>query len=490
MLAVALVVALALSLGLIYDVHGNPAHWPTLGAWARPLEAASLSACALLVIALVRLGRKQRTSSQPLKLAFYVLTLAWLSGLFHAYEQGASYYSLVIGLGLWAALVSFGPWLREKLRDRTIRALDLVAMNLCLLVVGAELSLRLAARFVHSPLLVQESTDARDFLAANKLRPGQLRFGFPANSRGYYDDELAPNAGCLVTAVGDSFTVGVVPHEYHFASVAERALGCPIAQIGVCAVGPEEYALMLRDDALPLGPDVVLIDIFVGNDIVENLRGRDHFRGGLRHWLDRQNVLVWAVPRRLAKIVRSQQKQGDVAREPPFSVERTLGHDELLAAYPWLVDPLREPPSLDHDWYMNMETRHALDDCGGGDEGSYARFYEIMREMQARVRTAKKTLAVLLIPDEFQVEDPLWAELQARLHVPLERDRPQRLLSAWLRAEKVPFLDLLPALRAQPVATDGRRHLYHRDDSHLNARGNAVAGEALAAFLRPLLPRR
>jgi hypothetical protein len=74
--------------------------------------------------------------------------------------------------------------------------------------------------------------------------------------------------------------------------------------------------------------------------------------------------------------------------------------------------------------------------------------------------------------------------------VPLDRDRAQRILAATLGEKGIPYLDLLPVLRAEPVGSDGMRHLFHRDDSHLNARGNAVAGQALQAFLRPLLPTR
>jgi len=35
----------------------------------------------------------------------------------------------------------------------------------------------------------------------------------------------------------------------------------------------------------------------------------------------------------------------------------------------------------------------------------------------------------------------------------------------------------------------GRRHLFHVRGTHLNARGNQVAGEALADFLEPLMAR-
>ena len=38
-------------------------------------------------------------------------------------------------------------------------------------------------------------------------------------------------------------------------------------------------------------------------------------------------------------------------------------------------------------------------------------------------------------------------------------------------------------MRAVEPLEHGRRHVYHLRDSHFNAAGNRVAGEALAAFL-------
>jgi hypothetical protein len=285
----------------------------------------------------------------------------------------------------------------------------------------------------------------------------------------------------LVTAVGDSFTLGVVPHDWHFTAVAERALGCPIDALGVGAVGPEEYLLMERADALPLDPDVVLIDVFVGNDLVENLRGRDHFRNGMRRWLDRENLLSWTVPRRLWAVARHRAKGGG-----PKSSSRALTRAETIVQYPWLDDPLREPPPGSHDWYLHKEAVNAMEYGGGNDDWYYRRFEELVVEMRARAQGRK--FAVMLIPTELQVEDWFYEQAKAQIVVPIERDRPQRLLGEWLKKEGIPTLDLLPLLRAVPVMADGTRHLYHLDDSHLNARGNEVAGRALSEFLRPMLP--
>lgn len=471
-------IALATSLAIVVHLHHNVDHAPALGSAARPLELAAVAACGVMVLALYRRWRGRPTASRVGRLAFYVLTVAWASALFHDYEQGASYYTFAIAAGALAALWSFGARLPD--------AVDLALMNLCLLLVGAELSLRLVARSVHSPLFGQESTDARHWLDANKLRPGDVHLGFPVNSHGFADDEPAGKPGCLVAAVGDSFTVGMVPHEYHFATVAERALGCRIDALGVAAVGPEEYALLVRDEALPLDPDVVVLDLFVGNDLVDNLRGRDRFRDGMRRWLDRGNLLVYQLPRRLLRVWRRRRLAPEAL--PATAARRALSHDETLRQWPWLTDPSREPSTMPHAQYLELESRHAREVCGGGDEVYYARWWRILDGIRAAV--APRRLLVLVIPDEFQVEEPLWREIVARLGVPLDRDRPQRLVGAGLTRRGIPYLDLLPALRAEPAGGDGWRHLYIRDDSHWNARGNAIAGRLLAASLRGLLPTR
>jgi hypothetical protein len=93
-------------------------------------------------------------------------------------------------------------------------------------------------------------------------------------------------------------------------------------------------------------------------------------------------------------------------------------------------------------------------------------------------------LYVLLIPDEFQVEDELWNAVSQQFDRPAQRDRPQMILTAWLEQQNIPYLDLLPLMRSVAPMEDGRRHLYHLRDTHWNARGNRIAAESLADFLK------
>jgi hypothetical protein len=145
------------------------------------------------------------------------------------------------------------------------------------------------------------------------------------------------------------------------------------------------------------------------------------------------------------------------------------------------MDPSLEEGTLSEETFLRLETRRALDICAQDPPS-----LELLRRslLEARAAAGAVPLRVMLIPDEFQVEEPLWATVEERAGRPLERDRPQRLLRAWLEREGFEFLDLLPILRAVPPLADGRRHLYHAADTHFNARGNEVVGRVLAEFLK------
>jgi hypothetical protein len=361
---------------------------------------------------------------------------------------------------------------------------EVVATNLCLILIGIEGALELAARVRPSPLLTQFGSDAGVYVESIRPKPHLPRPGpIPYNAWGEYDVEPAAKkpGECLAVTIGDSFSAGIVPHPYHFTTVAERALGggCQIYNMGIAKIGPREYKYLLQKEALGLHPDVIVIDLFIGNDIVDDYGCNP---SPLRKWLDRENLLVYVVPRRLWAWARERGRAGGAA---------TVGVPQLDAAWasgmPWLTDPLAEQPSFSPEAYADIESRHVMQLCSADAERYDDDFFRALDEL---VRAAGTTrLAFMMIPDELQVEDALWNDLTRDVKVPLERDRGQRVVGAWLRARGLPVLDLLPELRAAPAWTDGKKHLYHLRDTHFNARGNNVAGQALARFLAPMLKR-
>lgn len=451
--------------------------WPALAALLGPRAYVLLAALLVAPLACLRAVRPPAIVRASLVSA----GLAWIGFLACAPSYQRLWLELSLGpaAGLFALVerlelaLERWPPVRAKLARALLVALAL-GPPLC------EATLRVLARLRPSPLLARDERSPGRVLESNRVPPGTSRFGTPCNSGGHYDDEFARRAAgeTRVALIGDSFSQGIVPHELHYSTVAERALGFPVDNFGIAGTGPPEYEELLVREVLPLDPSAVVIALFVGNDL--DLPPEEPPRDPwLQAWLDRRSVLVWLLPGRLASLVRER-------RANPAGAARVQGERAQVSAsealrFPWLADPLLETPTISAQTFLELERARARQACGLSQE-ELARVLRVLERMRAEC--GARPFAVLLVPDEFQVEDALWSEVRSE---GLERDRPQHLLQAELGRRGIATLDLLPVLRGVAPLADGRRHVYHLRDTHWNARGNRAAGEALAGFVRGLL---
>ena len=437
----------------------------------------------------LRRGSWLTTGAAPFRVLFYVLVLAAVG--FLLLLQPFSVHNFEVTLGLAAAcflgLMRWGPAVAKRLPPRFVRAVDLILANLCLSLLVLEGGLRVMGQFSSSPLFTQADDSVLAQLERHHLEPGQVIFGFACDDRGYNDAPPQPRGGDdrLVVAIGDSFGVGIVPHMYHYTTVAERRNPwCEIYSMGVSAVGPAAYLHLLEFEALPMEPDAVVVGIFVGNDVAETRRPRPDL--ALRRWFDRDNLLLWLLPRRLARLRAERNALGRaVVVQGEDSGVREESGDVHRMYSPFYFDPTLELPTFSATAFAEIERSRAQRLCGP-DRGDYERLFADLLEMKRLC--GEVPLLILLIPDEFQVEDGLWSAVAAGFDPPLVRDQPQRRIVPWLQRNGIPHLDLLPVLRAIAPEADGNRHLYHLRDTHLNVRGNRTAGEALAPFLLQLRP--
>ncbi len=474
---------------------------PLLGAWAIPAAAAALAASGLAAAAAarevraLRRGEPRGPSAARARALVYGLALgcAFQLAAFQPFKTALFHVAAALGLGLFSGAVLAGDGVSRR-APRLVRALDVLLLNLCLVAVLGEISLRLLAWRHPSPLLAQPDATARAYIETFRLGPGEIWLGFPCNRGGHYDTEFAPppRKTFAVASISDSFAFGRTPHHHHFTTVCERELagagpGVEVFNLGVNGIGPREYAYLLEHEALPLAPDAFVVNVYIGNDILS------HRRGGLRVLLDRENLLVYQVPRRLLGLSEERvRRRMGAARYEPETVEpderEVVPPERLALRFPWILDPAREVGTFSVETY-----RRLADDRVRFFATREPRHFEgVCHHLAEMAKLAGDVpLIVVLIPDETQVEDRLWDETVARLGLSgLERDLPQRVLGEWLASRGIPCVDLLPLLRAVPPLEDGWRHVFHLRDTHFNARGNEVAGKALAAALRPHVERR
>jgi hypothetical protein len=337
---------------------------------------------------------------------------------------------------------------------RRLRVLDFLAFNGVCLALLLEGGLRAAALLNDSPLLEPPDASAQAHIATWRGRPGSLRHGFPLNARGLHDVEVlvqrTPGVRRIV-ALADSFGFGLVPYADNVLTRLDELLDAggetELVNYGIPSIGPAEYLHLYRTEVRPLQPDLVLICLYVGNDI-RSPRGAS--------LLHRDSLLVFSVLDRLLAL-RGLPRAAAGGR-PGIPV-----HDDAT--------------------FLELEAGQ-LDVCERAlSRGAAQAYADTERILDELARTVGERLRVVLIPDAYQVDDALWTRLVGGREAAYEREAPQRRLAAFFAERGVPCLDLLPALRR--AQADGPT--YAHNDTHWNARGNHVAAQAIADW--PALPR-
>jgi len=369
------------------------------------------------------------------------------------------------------------------------RAIDISLFNATLFLLCAEGLIAIAARVSSSPVF-QFDAFAGNRNLERRVREGVQRFRFKPhtqyfdkelNSRGFVDDEpfVADKRDLVVAVLADSFGVGggVVPFDLNFATVAERRLQRALGQsydrvavhnFSVAWIGLPEYFYLMLTEALPTNPSIVAICLFVGNDIEAGFTERAQSAGYalLGNWR------AVELPRRLWRL-SSERRRGNRA------VLGTI--DQLPKGLPsYLHDYRLEPATFSEQRFMEIEgERSGVCDALRPDIAE--RYQGVFSLLQKFKTVLRDRMLVVLIPDEFQVNDDLWAKLVATAanRSALERNLPQRRIAGFCEANSIAVLDLLGPLReAQRVEP-----AYHLRDTHWNSRGHRVAGEAIADWI-------
>ncbi len=448
-------------------------------------------------------------------------------------------WTLLLGGG---ALLAFFllPRLRKVGEHRWVRRADLAAFNLLLTLFLLESALLAARAAYPGYVLWDEAPDALR-VALARGEESNPHFDYKWNSRRFHDEEFftARPGDHTVALLADSFGVGIVPYPYNFVTVAERRLGellkgrvpgrVALHNLGVTRIGMAGYAYLLRTEVPRLKVAQVVLAIFTGNDI-HGFPEPARSPGFIKMHLSLRGWLLWRAPRRAWKIHKALGQddeeessmprgggdplacishQGAVARQ---SGPRSSGYATVNAYWlygeparrrcpdgsgcrsrqigekcglAYLANPELEQPFFGKDQFLAIERSRLalLDPAAPMTMRRYERFLKALGHFH---RELDRQLLVMLIPDELQVNNRLWAELGGGTAdtAHLQREYPQRRITAWCAKQGIRVLDLLPLLRR--AEQSGRT--FHLRDTHFNARGNRVVGEALAAELSRYQP--
>lgn len=359
---------------------------------------------------------------------------------------------------------------------KAFSASEYLLFQIAFCAILLELGLAIWVRFTDSPLAVY-SKNARGKIQLYRAKPGNMFWGVPFNSLGFYDKEFCTTgeAGFVVNAFSDSFGVGIVPLSHNFLKIAERRLQDTFSNKGICinnfsveATGVPEYLELYKNEARGFPCDVTMVCIFVGNDI-EDVEKTNNINNV---W----NFSRWHLPNIIHNIYVlnvSSKKEKNL-----LSIGRTDPSQSNNGTGP-IYDATDETPHMSESAFLNCERGRFEQICVNNSvvEENYRYILPWLKLFKKHIR--EKYLLVI-IPDEFQVNDSLYLKITEHMDLSkIERDKPQRVIAAFCKQEQIEYLDLLPILRE--AETTG--HCYHPRDTHWNQKGNYIAGEKIAQVL-------
>ncbi len=411
----------------------------------------------------------------------FAATWAFVLSCLQPYSPLDVTIAFAIGSLLWAIFGLLA--LRSRAASGRLFAARRILAMVLLTWGGLEVGLEVWAHLFPAPIFSRSGCSPQSQVENARREPGSFHMGFPVASDGYYDEEWRRSAsGPLTIVIADSFAWAAVPHGWHYTSQAEIALNTDgIVNVGFPGIGPREYLWLIENEEVAKAATTIVVAFFMGNDLSDLWEREEN--GDLLHRLfDANQHLTLILPPRIwrirseAKAVKNWLAQGSGGK---------LDSRGTIEAYPHLREPALELPTMSQEKFLSLEANRVAF-LMEPPESVWPMLRQTFRRMDKASGSAK--FAVMIIPDEFEVDDGLWAALEKRVVGGLNSDRwaARQRVVAVLQDLGIPFVDLHPELRAATSENAEDKHVYHLQDTHLNARGHHIAGLALARLLRRL----
>ncbi len=295
------------------------------------------------------------------------------------------------------------------------------------------------------------------------------------NSHGYRDDEFeAAGPGRLrILAIGDSFTFGYgCTAAEAYPSVIEArlrdALGpdrIEVINAGFAACNyPDTYYLFLKERGLALDPDLIVVGLFVGNDL-------DHDLAHEHVW---PRVDDAGLPLKIESTISRVENGYWVSRMPLRRYRLPVVRNSHLAQA--LISALRtalpSSPVLFNQWIYRR-------DYADRTSAAVEKVLALLSAMAALAEERGIPIVFVIIRAREQVHPERYDFSQYSFMATHELEKPQRILRRHLEDQGLTSLDLLPTIRD----ASGQEALYYELDQHWNRRGHEVAGKVIADFL-------
>lgn len=317
------------------------------------------------------------------------------------------------------------------------------------------------------------------------------------NSLGLRDFEYRydkPPGTHRTLVLGDSFAEALqVPLGASFPKLIEMHLNnaqndeyqiYEVLNAGTSGYGTDNELLFLRHEGYKYNPDVVLLALYIGNDIRNNWYPLENIdTGGFRKpyfTLGGESLEINAYPFAEHSSVTSRLKVFFNRNVRLYSLlratrdrfrNRGTGKDEKGVGESIGLDSYLFQAEYSNDWNTAWQVTKRL-----------------ILELRTEVEKHGAELFVAIIPTQFQVHEDYWHRLVERSPsmktTNWDMVKPNRILSTFLNENNVGHIDLLSGFRR---AATSEREYYLVADGHWNEAGHELAAELITDKLLVLM---
>jgi hypothetical protein len=377
-----------------------------------------------------------------------------------------------------------------------------IAVNVLLLagaVLFAFVILEIGARFLVSADAVQDPMLEPNDEYLYRLKPGvhthrtaligteHVEIAIDISPQGLRDRVYGPKQPneYRIALLGDSFAFGwsAAPDHTISALLEEefRQAGytnVTVINLGTGGTGPWQQRGILRDRGFPREPDLVLHQLFLGNDLADTLGELERStQAYLPYWEARMRQF-----RRMQYPQYRADRWLELHSRAYCAVRGAIGlprYQHWLDHLPFFPHPDAPelPPSAKRPAYLEQDLAAWYGDL----DFAFERMTETLRGIAADCNAHNADYVAFAVPAFGEVSPARWEfEMQQVADGSLyERGRGARLLYERLSAERLPSFSITEALQAAPDPDA----LYSTQDLHLNAAGNAIAAHRIFEYL-------
>jgi lysophospholipase L1-like esterase len=307
------------------------------------------------------------------------------------------------------------------------------------------------------------------------------------NRAGFRGEDVAavpPPGGLRVAVLGDSFTEALQVNEaqswvHQLATTLELRSACPVRRshpgavevlnLGVGGYGTGQELLTWRQLARPLRPQLVLLAMYLGNDLTDNNPEPRSDRPVFR--LDERRQL-W-----VDQSFRASGGYRFRTSPPGQLLDGLMNHSRLLQLINEAKNRLAARPRTP----QVGDRRAALPTTHVAPEAAWQVTAALLRQLDREVRITGARLQVVSLTTPEQ----MWPRREQR---PADPFAQERRLGALLQADGIPYLPLAPLLQRQ--ADSGQLVLHGfpgqaPGEGHWNPLGHRLAGASVADWLCP-----